>query len=223
MYKILIVEDDSTIAERISANLQKWELSCVCVQDFRNVTVRFAEENPHLVIMDISLPCYDGYHWCGEIRRLSKVPILFLSSAADNMNIVMAISTGADDFIAKPFDMSVLLAKVQALLRRTYDFSAGASLLTHGGVILNLADSSLTSEGTRVELTRNESRILQVLLENSGKTVSRDRLMQRLWESDSYIDENTLTVNINRLRKKLTLCGKEDLIVTRKGLGYAVE
>ena len=183
----------------------------------------FLRFDPQLVLMDITLPCYDGYHWCSEIRKVSKVPIIFISSASDNMNIVMAMNMGGDDFIAKPFDLRVLTAKVQAMLRRSYDFALTGRVMSHRGVLLNTEDASLSYNGQKLELTKNELRIMQVLMENNGSTVSRDTLMQRLWETDSFVDENTLSVNVARLRKKLESAGLSDFIVTRKGLGYMVE
>lgn len=177
---------------------------------------------PHLILMDIGLPFFDGYHWCSEIRKVSQVPVIFISSAADNMNIVMAVSMGGDDFIAKPFDLSVLTAKVQAMLRRTYDFSGTSNLIEHRGAILNISDATLIYEGNIVDLTKNEYRILQALMENRGRAVSRDMLMKRLWETDSFVDENTLTVNVARLRKKLEQAGMQDFIQTKKGIGYLV-
>ena len=173
--------------------------------------------------MDIALPFFDGYHWCAEIRKISTAPILFISSAGDNLNILRALDAGADDFVSKPFDLSVLLAKVQALLRRTYDFAGQSPLLTHGDLILNASDGAVTCRGERAELTRNENRILTVLMENKGKIVSRETLMARLWETDAFVDENTLSVNITRLRRKLAAVGAEDLIKTRKGMGYLIE
>ena len=175
------------------------------------------------MLLDVSLPFYDGYHWCREIRKVSRVPVVFVSSAADNMNIVMAMNMGGDDFITKPFDLSVLMAKIQAVLRRTYDFGALSPILEHRGAVLNTADASLTVQGARVELTKNDYRILQTLLERKGSVVSRDTLMEKLWETDSFVDENTLTVNIARLRKKLDAAGLEGFITTKKGLGYLVE
>ena len=172
--------------------------------------------------MDIMLPFYNGYHWCSEIRRISNVPIIFISSASDNMNIVMAMNMGGDDFIAKPVDLSVMMAKIQALLRRTYDFSGTAPLLEHRGAVLNLNDASLTWNGERIELTKNEFRILQTLMENRGKVVSRDKLMTKLWQMDTYVEENTLTVNVNRLRKKLEGAGLSDFITTKVGSGYMI-
>ena len=223
MYRILIVEDDRGIAAAIKAQAEMWNLEAVCAEDFRDVLSEFARVQPHLVLLDITLPFFNGYHWCGEIRRLSKVPIIFISSAADNMNIVMAMSMGADDFIAKPFDGSVLMAKIQALLRRSYDFAAAAPLLEHRGAFLDTGDNSLTYGGERIALTKNEYRILLCLMENKGRVVSREKLMERLWETDSFVDENTLTVNVGRLRKKLDAAGLAGFIATKFGVGYIVE
>ena len=223
MYRILVVEDDPGIAQAVCAHLRQWELEARCVQNFRAVMDEFTAFDPQLVLLDISLPFFNGYHWCTQIRSVSRVPVMFLSSAAENMNIVMAMNMGADDFIAKPFDLNVLTAKVQAMLRRTYDLGGQARLLQHRDAVLNTDDSTLTYHGERVELTKNEYRILQVLMENKGKTVSRDVLMQRLWESDSFVDENTLSVNVARLRKKLDGAGLENFIATKKGMGYIVE
>ncbi len=222
MYRILIVEDDEGISSAVAEQIKLWGLDSRCARDFKNVTAEFAEYDPHLVLLDISLPFFNGYYWCGEIRRVSKVPIIFISSASDNMNIVMAMNMGGDDFIAKPFDMSVLTAKIQAMLRRTYDFAASVPVLEHRGALLNTGDGTLTYQGKTVELTINEYRILLTLMENKGKTVSRERLMERLWESESFVDENTLTVNVNRLRKKLDAAGLDEFIATKFGVGYMV-
>lgn len=222
MYKILIIEDDAVIAKAIKNTIETWNYDAKCVTDFRNVMTEFASYNPELVLLDISLPFYNGYHWCSEIRKLSKVPIIFISSASDNMNIVMAVNMGGDDFIAKPFDLSVLTAKVQAMLRRTYDFAGQTNLLEYKGVILNTSDTTLSYNGQKIDLTKNEYKILQVLLENKGKVVSRDAIMTKLWETDSFIDDNTLTVNVTRLRKKLEDVGLYDFISTKKGIGYMV-
>ena len=197
-----------------------WDLDTRCVKDFRNVMAEFAEYSPHLVLLDIYLPFFNGYHWCGEIRKVSKVPVIFISSASDNMNIVMAVNMGADDFIAKPFDQSVLMAKIQAMLRRTYDFAAAVPVLEHRGALLNTGDGTLTYGGRVIELTKNEFRILLALMESKGRVVSRERLMERLWETDSFVDENTLTVNVNRLRRKLDSAGLQGFIATKFGLGY---
>ena len=223
MYRILIVEDDQIITSTIQKRLNSWGIEAREIRDFKNVLAEFSQLDPHLVLMDISLPFFNGYHWCNEIRRISKVPIIFLSSMADNMNIVMAMNMGADDFIAKPFDMEVLVAKVSALLRRTYDFAAATGIVEVRGAILNTNDASLTYQEQKVELTKNEFRILQVLMEQKGSVISRDLLMTKLWETDSYVDDNTLTVNVTRLRKKLEDVGLVQFILTKKGMGYLIE
>ena len=220
MYKILIVEDDLAMAQAIKKEMTAWGNEAEYVEDFRNVLTKFTGYDPHLVLMDITLPFFNGYHWCSEIRRISNVPVIFISSAADNMNIIMAMNMGGDDFIAKPFDLSVLTAKVQAVLRRTYDMSGKVPILEHRGAVLNLYDTTLTYEGEKISLTKNEFRILQTLMENKGRLVSRDTLMTKLWETDDYIEENTLTVNIARLRKKLENAGLKNFITTKVGGGY---
>ena len=222
MYRIFLVEDDETIARLIKKHLEKWEYEVSTVQDFGNVLGEFAVCDPQLVLLDIRLPFYNGYHWCTQIRQVSKVPIIFLSSVSDNMNIVMAMNMGADDFIPKPFDLEVLTAKVQALLRRSYDFAGSSSMLEHKGMLLNLSDATLLYQEQKVELTKYELKILQTLIENKTQVVTRETLMTRLWESDMYVDENTLSVNVNRLRKKLTSIGLEDSILTKKGIGYQI-
>ena len=221
-YRILIVEDDEVIARSIQKLMGDWGWEACCVEAFSKVLDTFASYNPHLVILDIALPACNGFYWCMEIRKISRVPVVFLSSASDNMNIVIAMNMGGDDFIAKPFDRNVLAAKIQAILRRTYDFAANTELIAHKGAVLNTADATLTYEGQRIDLTKNDYKILKMLLENKGKTVSRDALMTRLWETDCFVDENTLTVNITRLRKKLEQAGLTDFIVTRKGMGYLI-
>lgn len=221
-YRILIVEDDEVIAHSIQKLMGDWGWEACCVEDFSKVLDTFASYNPHLVILDIALPACNGFYWCMEIRKISRVPVVFLSSASDNMNIVIAMNMGGDDFIAKPFDRNVLAAKIQAILRRTYDFAANTELIAHKGAVLNTADATLTYEGQDIDLTKNDYKILKMLLENKGKTVSRDALMTRLWETDCFVDENTLTVNITRLRKKLEQAGLTGFIVTRKGMGYLI-
>lgn len=222
VYKILIVEDDRGIAQGIEQCASNWGMEAHTVEDFRNVLGEFAQVQPHLVLLDISLPFMNGYHWCQEIRRVSSVPVIFISSAADNMNIIMAMNMGADDFIPKPFDQSVLIAKLQSLLRRTYDFGASVPVLEHMGALLNTGDNSLTYEGAKIDLSKNEYRILLTLMQNKGKVVSREKLMEALWETDSFVDENTLTVNVGRLRKKLDGAGLSGFIGTKFGVGYIV-
>lgn len=222
MYKVFIVEDDEIIERTVKKHLQGWDYEVRSAENFSDIMKEFAEFAPHIVLMDVKLPFYNGYYWCSEIRKVSKIPVIFVSSVADNMNIVMAVSMGGDDFISKPFDLDVLTAKIQAMLRRSYDFIGQSLVLEHKGAILNLTEATLHYNEKKLELTKNELRILQVLLENKDKVVSRDILMTKLWESDSYVDENTLSVNVNRLRKKLEQIGLMDYIVTKKGIGYRV-
>ncbi len=223
MYRLLIVEDDNGIAEAIKTQAEMWALQAHCIQNFRNVMDEFAVFDPHIVLLDIALPFFNGYHWCSEIRKVSKVPIIFISSASDNMNMIMAMNMGADDFIAKPFDQSVLIAKLQAMLRRTYDFASVVPVLEHRGALLNTGDDTLTYGGEKVSLSKNEYKILRTLMENKGKVVSREKLMELLWETDSFVDENTLSVNVNRLRKRLETAGLENFITTKFGVGYLIE
>lgn len=223
MYKILIVEDDFGIASAVEQQAKAWGLDAKCVSDFRCVTAEFSAYEPHLVLLDISLPFYNGYYWCEKIRAVSSVPIIFISSASDNMNIVMAMNMGADDFIAKPFDQSVLIAKIQAMLRRTYDFAPAAPVLEHRGALLNTGDNTLTYNNEKIDLSKNEYRILLILMKDKGSVVSREKLMQSLWDTDSFIDDNTLTVNVNRLRRKLDAAGLDDFVKTKFGVGYIVE
>ena len=223
MYKILIIEDDEIIAKSIEKEISNWGFIAKKVTNFQDIIPEFVEFNPQLILLDITLPFYNGYHWCSEIRKLSKVPIVFISSASDNMNIVMAMNMGGDDFISKPFDLNVLVAKIQAILRRTYDFSSQTNLLEHNGSILNINDNSISYNDEKVELTKNEYKILQTLLENKGKTVNRDNLMIKLWETDNYVEENTLNVNVTRLRKKLESIGLTNFIKTKKAIGYIIE
>ena len=223
MYRLMIIEDDPGIAQGIKVQAQMWDYEVCCAENFRNIMSEFAEFKPHIILLDISLPFFDGYHWCSEIRRVSKVPIIFISSAADNMNMIMAINMGADDFIAKPFAQNVLMAKLQALLRRTYDFADSAPVLEHRGALLNTGDSTLTYGGENISLSKNEFRILLILMQNKGKIVSREKLMEQLWETDSFVDENTLSVNVNRLRKRLSAAGLDNFITTKFGAGYIIE
>ena len=222
MHKILLVEDDEVIRQQVKKILEQWEYEVVLVEDFIEVLSLFVKEEPHLVLMDIGLPLFNGYHWCQEIRKVSKVPIMFLSSRDQAMDIVMAINMGGDDFVTKPFDQNVLLAKIQGLLRRSYEFGKDQSLLEYMGVILNLKAMDLVYQGEVVSLTKNEFQILQVLFERSGNIVSREDLMKELWNSDFFIDDNTLSVNVARLRKKLEAVGLKDFIETKKGVGYGL-
>ena len=220
MQKIMIVEDDEVIASAIQKHLETWNYEVYVIDDFEHVLEKYVQIQPELILLDISLPFYNGYHWCEQIRKISSVPIIFISSASENMNIVMAISMGADDFITKPFDFSVLTAKIQALLRRTYSFSKSMQVLTYKELVLNILDATISYQEQTIDLTKNELKILQILFEKSETFVSRDDLMMALWQSNEFIDDNTLSVNMKRLRKKLDDFHIEHLIQTKKGLGY---
>lgn len=223
MYKIMIVEDDLTIARTLKDHLSKWDYNVSYITDFKNIVDQFNEIEPHIVLLDVMLPFFNGFYWCSEIRKISKVPVIFISSACDNMNIVMAMNMGGDDFIVKPFDLNVITAKIGAILRRAYSLQGQINAIEHNGVVLNLNDTTLNYDNNKIELTKNEYKILQILMENTGKVVSRDEIMQHLWESDQFIDDNTLTVNMTRLRKKLSEFELDNYIKTKKGLGYLVE
>lgn len=222
MYRIMIVENDPTIASLLCENLGRWGFDAVSAVDFGNITRQFVDLKPHLILLDISLPFFNGYHWCSEIRKISKVPIMFLSSRSENMDIVMAMNMGGDDYITKPFSLDILIAKVQALLRRAYSLSGDTQVLETRGLILDLGSAELRYGEHTLDLTKNEFRILQLLMEQKNRVVTREQIMKRLWDNDSFIDDNTLTVNINRLRRKLAEAGIDDLITTKKGVGYII-
>lgn len=222
MYKLFIVEDDGGIAQGLCDSLEKWDIKGYAVKNFRNIMSEFSELLPDIVLLDVSLPFFNGFHWCSEIRRISKVPIIFISSASDNLNMVMAMNMGADDFVAKPFDIEVLTAKILAILRRTYAYSDGIAVIEHRGAVLNMNDNTLSYSGENIPLTKNEYRILLCLMEECGRVVSREKLMEKLWATDTFVDENTLTVNVNRLRKKLDSYGLCNFITTKVGVGYLI-
>lgn len=223
MNRILIIEDDCMIAEKMKNHLEKWEYQVTIAEDFKDILGEVARSAPDLILLDVMLPYYNGFYWCKEIRTLFKTPIIFISSASDNMNIVMAMDMGGDDFIAKPFDMAVLTAKIKAMLRRSYSYAGQINVIEHNGAILNLVDDSMTYQDKRAAFSKNEMQILSLLMENAGSIVSRDTIMMQLWDSDNFIDDNTLTVNVTRIRKKLREIGLEDFVKTRKGSGYLVE
>ena len=224
MYRIFLVEDDPIIAETVQKHLESWGWQVIAAADFARVMDDFSAFDPQLVLLDIKLPFYNGFHWCGEIRKISRVPVIFLSSASDNINLVTAINMGADDFVAKPFDFNVLTAKIMAVLRRAYAFTEEKSdVIEYRGAQYNASDSTISVNGQKLDLTKNENRILSALLSAKGTIVSRNTLMQQLWDDDCFVDENTLSVNINRLRKKLEGAGLPDFIATKKGQGYIIE
>ena len=222
-YKILIVEDDTTIGEKVKSHLERWAYQVRLVEDFQDVLGEVTSYSPDLILMDITLPYYNGFYWCGMIRKLFKIPIVFISSADDNMNIVMAMDMGGDDFIAKPFDLAVLTAKIGAIIRRSYSYAGQVNVIEHNGVILNLLDAAVSYQGQKAEFSKNEFQIFALLMENAGSIVSRDTIMMQLWDSDNFIDDNTLTVNVTRIRKKLKELGLEDFVKTKKGIGYIIE
>jgi DNA-binding response OmpR family regulator len=222
-YKIMIVEDDFSLASAMKEQIEAWGYEVNTIKNFQKVKEEFVEANPHLVLLDISLPFFNGYYWCTEIRKISNVPIVFISSTAENMNIVMAMNMGGDDFISKPVDLGVLTAKIQAIFRRAYNMNITPSVLEHKGAALNLNDGTLDFDGKQIELTKNEFKILHTLMEKKGSIVSREQLMQKLWQDDCYVEENTLTVNVTRLRKKLEAADLKDFIVTKVGMGYIIQ
>lgn len=217
----MIVEDDMKISEIISENIRKWGYESEIVLDFNNVLNEFIDYKPDLVLLDINLPAFDGFYWCNKIREISKVPIIFISSRNTNMDVIMSINMGGDDYITKPLSIEILMAKINALLRRTYSYiNTDTNVIEYNGVVLNLNESTVSFNEKRLELTKNEFKILSILMKNSQSVVSRDKLMRELWKDESFIDDNTLTVNINRLRKKLTDIGLDGFIKTKKGQGY---
>ena len=222
-YKILIVEDDATIGEKIKSHLEKWAYKVTLASDFQDILGEVTTVSPDLILMDITLPYYNGFHWCAEIRKLFKIPIVFISSADDNMNIVMAMDMGGDDFIAKPFDLAVLTAKIGAIIRRSYSYAGQVNVIEHNGAMLNLLDAAMSYQGRKTDFSKNEFQILALLMENAGSIVSRDTIMMQLWDSENFIDDNTLTVNITRIRKKLKEIGLEDFVKTKKGIGYIID
>ncbi|MBY0149433.1 response regulator transcription factor [Neobacillus niacini] len=224
MYRIMMIEDDEKIRTIVADTLKKWQYDVVEVTEFDQVITEFKQSDPHLVLLDINLPVFDGYYWCQQIRSVSKVPIIFLSSRNQNMDIIMAINMGGDDFIQKPFDLDILVAKISALIRRKYTYQEDEnSKLIHQGLKLNVTNSTIEYNDKSTELSRNEFILLQLMMRNIGKILSREDLMQALWNEEQFVDDNTLTVNVNRMRRKIASLGLENYIVTRKGMGYMIE
>jgi DNA-binding response OmpR family regulator len=224
MYKILIIEDEKKIRSIIHNYLKKWGFEPVFVEEFEDIIPKFVAQKPNLVLLDINLPSYDGYYWCTKIRQFSDVPIIFISSRSDNMDIIMAMNMGGDDYIIKPFSLEILVAKMNAILRRSQQTQSGEhDVLEARGFILNLQNSSVYYQQATMELTKNEFHILYLLMKKAGKIVSREEIMRELWEDEEFIDDNTLTVNVTRLRKKLESIGIKDAIVTKKRQGYLLQ
>ena len=221
-YKVMIIEDDLNAAQSISRFLETWGFQCKYLDNLQEAIEKFVEYKPEIILLDITLPRYNGYYWCEEIRKISKVPIIFISSISDNLNMILAMNMGGDDFVTKPFDLNFLLAKINSLLRRTYDFQGVMNIIACGDVVLDLDNAKLQYKGNIMELSRNDFIILKELMTHKGKNVSRDELMQALWSDNTFVDDNTLTVNITRVRNKLSKIGLEDFIITRKGMGYQI-
>ncbi|HAK43245.1 MAG TPA: DNA-binding response regulator [Clostridium sp.] len=222
MKEILLVEDDLDLSKVLSSSLNKWGFKVNLIENFDSILKEFIEKEPQLVIMDVNLPYYDGFYWCKKIREVSKVPILFLSSRDSNMDLIMGINNGGDDYITKPFSIEVLITKINALLRRTYDYAGSESIIYYNDAVLDIEKCTFKYGNNTIELTKNEIKILSVLIKNREKVVSRDKLMMSLWNDDEFVSDNTLTVNITRLRNKIKEIGLDDFIKTKKGIGYMV-
>jgi len=223
MAKIMIVEDEAVIRQLIMEELEKWQFDTFGTTDFHQVLFDFKTEEPQLILLDINLPVFDGYYWCQKIREISKVPIIFISSRNTNMDMIMAMNMGADDFITKPFELDVLVAKINALLRRSYNYVENNSeTISHNGLVLNVDNGSVDVNGEVIDLSKNEYRLLYILMKNHGKILSREKLLRALWDDERFVDDNTLTVNINRLRRKIEQAGVKNYIETKVGQGYII-
>ncbi|GAA0771486.1 response regulator transcription factor [Clostridium subterminale] len=222
MKEILLVEDDLDLSKVLSSSLNKWGFEVNLIENFDSILKEFIEKEPQLLIMDVNLPYYDGFYWCKKIREISKVPIIFLSSRDSNMDLIMGINNGGDDYITKPFSIEVLITKINALLRRTYDYAGSESIIYYNDAVLDIEKCTFKYGNNTIELTKNEIKILSVLIKNREKVVSRDKLMMSLWNDDEFVSDNTLTVNITRLRNKIKEIGLDDFIKTKKGIGYMV-
>jgi DNA-binding response OmpR family regulator len=223
MREILLVEDDLDLSKQLLLSLNKWGFSVELIDDFSNIIEEFSEKKPSLIIMDVNLPYYDGFYWCEKIRVISKIPIIFLSSRDSNMDLIMGINNGGDDYITKPFSIEVLITKINALLRRSYDYAFSDSIIYYNDTILDIDKCTFKYKENTVELTKNEMKILSILIKNKGKVVSRDKIMMRLWNDDEFVSDNTLTVNVTRLRGRLKdELGLNNFIKTKKGIGYMV-
>lgn len=223
MAKIMVVEDEAVIRQLIIEELEKWQFETFGTTDFHQVFDDFEEQEPQLILLDINLPVFDGYYWCQKIRETSKVPIIFISSRNTNMDMIMAMNMGADDFVTKPFEIDVLIAKINALLRRSYNYVENNSeTLVHNGLTLNIDNSSMQINDEVIDLSKNEYRLLYILMKNHGKILSREKLLRALWDDERFVDDNTLTVNINRMRRKIEQAGMDNYIETKVGQGYIV-
>ena len=223
MLKILIIEDDKSIDSILSDELNQWGYQTKSIEDFSTVYETFEKFEPNLVLMDISLPYYNGFYWTQRIRQKSNVPIVFISSHSESMDMVQAIQFGADDYITKPIDITVTIAKIQAILRRTYDYTLDSDKLAYGKLTLNLSSAKLEGEEFSLSLTRTELLILDILFNLKGQIAKREDIINHCWQGDDFIDDNTLAVNMTRLRKKLAGVGLDEFIQTKKGIGYYLQ
>lgn len=222
-YRIYLVEDDNMLAEEIYKLLSKWGYDVCIAKMFNNILDEFLAVEPHVVLMDVNIPSFDGFHWCKKIRGNSGIPIIYISSRDSSMDVIMGMNNGGDDYITKPFDNAVLVAKLQAIIRRTYEYERRPSnVLKCHDLILNIDEGAATFQDRKCELTKNELKILRLLMENQGKIVTRPALMRDLWNDEIYVNENTLTVNVNRVRMKLEELGLDSFITTKKGMGYVI-
>lgn len=223
MKSVLLIEDDIALSKEIKLVLEKWGYEVNLINDFQNIMKEFINTNPHLVIMDVNLPFFDGFYWCSKIREVSKTPIIYLSSRDSNMDVIMGINNGGDDYVSKPFSEDLLITKIRAVLRRTYDYSKDNSYLIYcDDLILDVEKGEINYKNNKLDLTKNEIRILALLMKSKGKVVSREKLMMSLWEDDEFVNDNALTVNINRIRNRLKEIGLKDFIKTKKGIGYII-
>ncbi len=222
-YRIYVVEDDGMLAEEICRLLMKWEYEVRIAEMFDNILDEFLTVQPHVVLMDVNIPRYDGFYWCKKIRDVSNVPIIYISSRDSSMDVIMGMNNGGDEYLTKPFDNAVLVAKLQAVIRRTYKYNLLEShVLRYRGLTVQLDEATAVYDNKKCELTKNELKILRLFMENQGKIVTREALMRSLWDDEIYVNENTLTVNVNRVRLKLEELGLQSFIMTKKGMGYMI-
>lgn len=219
MNKVFIIEDDVKINEQLGSFLKRYGYEVSTSFDFENIVDIALEENPKIILLDINLPVFDGYYICKEIRKQSNVPIIVVTSRDTEMDELISMNLGADDFITKPYNAAILLARIESIIRRVYGNNS-MEIYEYNGLRYNLSTSEMEYEGNKSDLTKNESRILYTLIKNKGKIVSRSELMKYLWQNDEFVDDNTLTVNINRLRKKMEEIGANNMLTTKRGQGY---
>ena len=223
MKKVLIIEDDLDLALEMKRTLEHWQFDVRLTKAFNQIIETFLEYEPMIIILDINLPFFDGFYWCKKIRQISTVPIIFLSSRDSNLDLMMAIHHGGDDYLTKPISSDILVTKINAIMRRTYDYVSNSNLVYLDNLVVDFEKGTLKHNNKTLELTKNEMRILTTLIKQKGKIVTREQLMINLWNDDEFISDNTLTVNVNRLRARLKEIGIDDFIQTKKGIGYLIK